>query len=70
MAGVPEGRPETRPDGRELNLTLDLCLRVGELMLSNGAGAADVTSAMSLVANHFGLRRADVDLTFTSLSMS
>lgn len=74
MAGVPEGRPdgrpETRPAGRELNLTLDLCLRVGELLLSNGAGAADVTSAMRLVANHFGLRRADVDLTFTSLSMT
>jgi uncharacterized membrane protein YjjP (DUF1212 family) len=58
------------PDGRDLHLTLDLCLRVGELMLANGAGAADAVASMRLVADHFGLRRADVDVTFTSLSMS
>ena len=33
-------------EARELNLTLDLCLRVGELLLSSGAGAADVTATM------------------------
>jgi uncharacterized membrane protein YjjP (DUF1212 family) len=57
-------------DRRDLNLTVDLCLRVGELMLSNGAGAADVVAAMRLVADHFGLRRAEIDVTFTSISMS
>lgn len=55
---------------RELNLTLDLCLRIGELLLDSGAGAADVTVAMRSVADHLGLRRADIDVTFTSLSMS
>lgn len=57
-------------DRRDLNLTVDLCLRVGGLMLSNGAGAADVVAAMRLVADHFGLRRAEIDVTFTSISMS
>jgi uncharacterized membrane protein YjjP (DUF1212 family) len=57
-------------DRRDLHLTLDLCLRVGDLMLSNGAGAADVVASMRLLADHFGLRRSDVDVTFTSLSMS
>jgi uncharacterized membrane protein YjjP (DUF1212 family) len=57
-------------DRRDLHLTVDLCLRVGDLMLSNGAGAADVVAAMRLVADHFGLRRAEIDVTFTSISMS
>ncbi|MFC5177925.1 threonine/serine ThrE exporter family protein [Nocardioides taihuensis] len=57
-------------DGRELNLTLDFCLRVGELLLSSGAGAADVTATMRSLAWHLGVRHADIDVTFTSLSMS
>ncbi|NYG56899.1 threonine/serine ThrE exporter family protein [Nocardioides perillae] len=55
---------------REVNLTLDLCLRVGELLLANGAGAADVTATMQSIARHLGLRNPDIDVTFTSLSMS
>lgn len=50
--------------------TLDLALRVGEMLLSNGAGAADVTATMSTVAHHLGVRQAQVDLTFTTLTMS
>ena len=43
-------------DARELNLTLDFCLRVGELLLSSGAGAADVTATMqSLCAGSSGV---------------
>jgi uncharacterized membrane protein YjjP (DUF1212 family) len=57
-------------DVREVNLGLDFCLRVGELLLSSGAGAADVTATMQTVGHHLGLRGADVDVTFTSLSMS
>ncbi|WP_127478997.1 threonine/serine ThrE exporter family protein [Nocardioides pantholopis] len=57
-------------DTREVNLTLDFCLRVGELLLSSGAGAADVAATMQLVSRHLGLRNADIDVTFTSLSMS
>jgi len=57
-------------DTRELNLTLDLCLRVGELLLASGAGAADVTATMRSLSWHLGVRHADIDVTFTSLSMS
>ena len=58
------------PATRELNLTLDLCLRVGELLLSSGAGAADVTATMQAVAWRYGVRHPETDVTFTSLSMS
>ena len=57
-------------DARELNLTLDFCLRVGELLLSSGAGAADVAATMRSLSWHLGVRHADIDVTFTSLSMS
>lgn len=39
-------------------------------MLSSGAGAADVTASMRLLADHFGLFRAEIDVTFVSLSMT
>jgi uncharacterized membrane protein YjjP (DUF1212 family) len=55
---------------REIYKTLDLCLRIGEVLLSSGAGAADVTATMLSMAHSLGLRSADVDVTFTSLSMS
>ena len=55
---------------RELNLTIDLCLRIGEVLLSSGAGAADVTATMGSVAYHLGLRHPEIDVTFTALSMS
>jgi uncharacterized membrane protein YjjP (DUF1212 family) len=57
-------------EAREVNLTLDLCLRVGELLLSSGAGAADVTATMQSLGRQLGLRHPDVDVTFTSLSMT
>lgn len=55
---------------RQRHMTIDLCLRVGELLLSSGAGAADVVATMQSVARHLGLRNATVDVTFTSLAMS
>lgn len=55
---------------REIYKTLDLCLRIGEVLLASGAGAADVTATMLSVAHGLGLRNADVDVTFTALSMS
>lgn len=58
-----------KPDIKELSLALDLCLRVGEMLLANGAGAADVTATMDAVGHHLGLRRTDIDVTFTHLSM-
>ena len=57
-------------DARTLNLTLDFCLRVGEMQMSSGAGAADVTSTMRALSWQLGVRHPDIDVTFTALSMS
>ncbi len=57
-------------DPKDVQRTLDLALRIGEMLLSNGAGAADVTATMASVAHHLGLRQTLVDVTFTSLSLS
>jgi uncharacterized membrane protein YjjP (DUF1212 family) len=57
-------------DTRETYQTLDLALRVGELLLSSGAGAADVTATMRALTRHYGLRNVDIDVTFTLLRMS
>lgn len=65
-----EAAEEAAEAARELNLSLDLCLRIGEVLLSSGAGAADVTATMQSVAHHLGLRHPEIDVTFTSLSMS
>ncbi|WP_051706871.1 threonine/serine ThrE exporter family protein [Nocardioides aequoreus] len=54
---------------REAYKVLDLALRVGEILLSSGAGAADVTATMLAITEHAGLRQADVDVTFTALRM-
>jgi uncharacterized membrane protein YjjP (DUF1212 family) len=50
--------------------TLDLALRIGEVLLSSGAGAADVQAQMSNIAAACGLRRVSTDVTFTELSIS
>ncbi|MFI5429260.1 threonine/serine exporter ThrE family protein [Aeromicrobium sp. UC242_57] len=57
-------------DSPTVHRTLDLALRVGEMLLSNGAGAADVTATMSSITHHLGLRQAMVDVTFTKLEIS
>lgn len=55
---------------RDIYKTLDLGLRVGEVLLSSGAGAADVGATMLDVAHGCGLRGATADVTFTELAMS
>ncbi len=57
-------------DNRDTYKTLDLALRVGEVLLSSGAGAADVGATMLSVAHTCGLRGATADVTFTELEMS
>ena len=59
----------SEPDEREAYLVLDLALRAGEVLLSGGAGAADVTAATMAVANACGLQRVECDITFTSITM-
>jgi uncharacterized membrane protein YjjP (DUF1212 family) len=67
MAGVSDAvTPEDST--KDINLTLDLALRVGELLMSSGAGAADVTATMLSVTAACGLRNCEVDVTFTALT--
>ena len=48
---------------------MDLSLRVGEILLSSGAGAADVKSTMIAVTSACGLRNCAIDISFTTLSV-
>jgi uncharacterized membrane protein YjjP (DUF1212 family) len=57
-------------DQRTIYLTIDLALRVGEVVLASGAGAADTTASMLAVTSAAGLRNCEVDVTFTSLALS
>src|SRR3954447_12827436 len=77
MAPVaPESPEDSAPDARgargtrEISATMDLALRIGELLLSSGAGASDVSAAMNNVARSCGLRGYSADVTFTALTMS
>ena len=42
-------------DRHEVYLSLDLALRIGEVLLSSGAGAADVTATMLAVTRACGV---------------
>lgn len=54
----------------DVQRVLDLALRIGEMLLSNGAGAADVSATMSSLAHHQGLRNVTVDVTFTAVNLT
>ncbi|WP_433267672.1 threonine/serine ThrE exporter family protein [Actinosynnema sp. CS-041913] len=58
------------PDDSTVHLVLDLALRVGEVQLASGAGAADVTATVMAVAEAYGLPRTEVDVTYTSITVS
>jgi uncharacterized membrane protein YjjP (DUF1212 family) len=49
---------------------LDLALRIGESMFAVGASAHDVTFAITRVAQVYGLKGVQVDVTFTSITVS
>jgi len=49
---------------------LGLALRIGESMLAMGVAAADVTATVLRVAAAYGLTSCQVDVTFTSLTVS
>ena len=49
--------------------TLDLALRIGDLLLTSGGGAADVEATMLAVTRACGLRGVSADVTFTELSI-
>jgi uncharacterized membrane protein YjjP (DUF1212 family) len=53
----------------EVYESLDLALRVGEVLLSSGAGAADVATTMLAVTHACGLRNVSADVTFVDLTL-
>jgi uncharacterized membrane protein YjjP (DUF1212 family) len=57
------------PEEREAYRILDFALRAGEVLLSGGAGAADVTATTMALANACGLQQVDCDITFTSITL-
>jgi len=60
----------TETPAADVYRTMDLALRIGELMLAAGAGAADVSAQMNNVGRVLGLRSFTADVTFTELTMT
>ena len=60
----------TGREAREANRVLDLALRIGDVLLSGGASASEVTATCIAVAESLGLDRVECDVTFTSITLS
>jgi uncharacterized membrane protein YjjP (DUF1212 family) len=56
-------------DRSEVYQSLDLALRIGEVLLSSGAGAADVTATMVAVTAACGVRNVSADVTSIDLTL-
>ncbi|MFY0407834.1 threonine/serine ThrE exporter family protein [Solicola sp. PLA-1-18] len=54
----------------EVYLTVDLALRIGEILLGSGAGAPDVAVTMRAVTEACGMRGCVVDINFTTLAVA
>jgi uncharacterized membrane protein YjjP (DUF1212 family) len=55
-------------DARVLQV-LDLCMRVGEVLLSSGEPVGETSATMMRLAAAFGLPTVDVNITFTLITM-
>jgi uncharacterized membrane protein YjjP (DUF1212 family) len=60
----------SRMDDVTAHAALGLALRIGASMLAVGASAADVTATVLRVAATYGLTSCQVDITFTSITVS
>jgi uncharacterized membrane protein YjjP (DUF1212 family) len=58
------------PDDTRVLQVMDLAMRVGEVLLSSGEGVAETTETMLRLADAGGLPTCEVDITFTSITMS
>ena len=63
-------RVEQEANGIEVHRAIDLALRIGEVVLSSGAGAADVAATTLAVTNACGLRGCSIDVNFTTITIS
>jgi uncharacterized membrane protein YjjP (DUF1212 family) len=57
------------PSDERVFQVLDLCLQVGEVLLSSGEAAADTAATMTRLAGACGLTTVEIDITFTSIAM-
>ena len=57
------------PSDERVFQVLDLCLQVGEVLLSSGEAAADTSATMTRLAAACGLATVEIDITFTSITM-
>ncbi|MFP5336537.1 MAG: threonine/serine exporter ThrE family protein [Actinomycetes bacterium] len=57
-------------DDLSAHAALELALRIGEAMLAVGVPAADVTATVLRVAAAYGMTSCQVDVTYTSLTVS
>jgi uncharacterized membrane protein YjjP (DUF1212 family) len=55
------------PSDERVFEVLDLCLQVGEVLLSSGEASADTSATMTRLARACGLDTVEVDITFTSI---
>jgi uncharacterized membrane protein YjjP (DUF1212 family) len=60
--------PEVPTDAR-VQQVLDLCMQVGEVLMSSGENIDETTRTMLRLASACGLSAVDVDITFTSIAM-
>jgi uncharacterized membrane protein YjjP (DUF1212 family) len=58
------------PDEATVNFVLDLSLRIGEVQMASGAGASDVTATIIAIAGALGLPHCEVDVIFTSITVT
>lgn len=56
-------------DRSEVYESLDLALRIGEVLLTSGAGAADVSASMLAVTRACGVSHVSADVTFVDLAL-
>ena len=69
-AGPPAPEPVADPGDHELYRILNFALRAGALMLASGAGTAEVEATIVELTAACGLPSCEVDVTFTSLTVS
>ena len=56
-------------DRREARKSIDLALRIGEMLLVSGAAATDTAATMEAVTRACGLRNVSADVTFNDLTL-
>lgn len=67
---IEEAMGPKPPDDSTVNFVLDLTLRIGEVQMSSGAGASDVTATIIALTSALGLPHCEVDVIFTSITVT